>query len=132
RELFRAGKRGVLVRVVVPGNSDVPIVQYAARHLYTRLLHKRIHIFERQGNMLHSKVMIVDDEWTLLGSSNLDARSLWINLEFLAVVHSRRLAAGLKEIGAYGGAHRKRIELRQFPGLSWWRRPANPPAWACR
>jgi cardiolipin synthase len=132
RELFRARKRGVLVRVVVPGNSDVPIVQYAARHLYTRLLHKRIHIFERQGIMLHSKVMIVDDEWALLGSSNLDPRSLWINLEFLAVVHSRKLAQVLKGIVAYEVAHSKRVELRQFRELSWWRRVRNRLAWSLR
>jgi len=132
RELLRARKRGVLVRVVVPGDSDVKLVEYAARHLYTRLLHKRIHIFERQGNMLHSKVMIVDDEWTVLGSSNLDARSLWINLEFVAVVHSRRLALVLKEIVAYEVAHSKRAQLRQFRELSWWRRVRNRMAWSLR
>jgi cardiolipin synthase len=132
RELLRARKRGVLVRVVVPGDSDVKLVEYATRHLYTRLLRKRIHIFERQGNMLHSKVMIVDDEWTVLGSSNLDARSLWINLEFVAVVHSRRLAAVLKEIVAYEVAHSRRVQLRQFRELSWWRRLRNRLAWSLR
>ncbi len=79
------------MHIVVPGDSDVPLVQHACRHLYTRLLRHRFHIYERQGNMLHSKVMIVDDTWVVLGSSNLDARSLWINLEFIALIHSRTL-----------------------------------------
>ena len=70
-----------------PGVSDVPLVQRATEHLYSRLLRRRFHVYERQVSMLHSKVMIADNEWSLVGSCNLDARSLWINLEFLAVVH---------------------------------------------
>jgi cardiolipin synthase len=130
--LVRARRRGVLVRVVVPGDSDVPVVQYAARHLYTRLLRRRVHIHERQGNMLHSKVMIVDDEWTVVGSANLDARSLWINLEFVAVIHSRKLAEVMKTIVAYEIAHSHRFQLRHFRELSWWRRVRNRLAWALR
>jgi cardiolipin synthase A/B len=132
RALFRVRKRGVLVRVVVPGDSDVPLVQYAARHLYTRLLRRRFHIHERQGSMLHSKVMIVDNEWTVIGSANLDARSLWINLEFIAVIRSRKLAHVMNEIVAYEMAHSKRVTLREFREQSWWRRLRNRLAWALR
>jgi cardiolipin synthase A/B len=132
RALLRARRRGVLVRVVVPGDSDVPLVQYASRHLYTRLLRERFHIHERQGNMLHSKVLIVDDEWTVLGSSNLDARSLWINLEFIALIHSRKLAAVLNDIVAYEMAHSKRVMVREFRERSWWRRLRDRLAWGLR
>jgi phosphatidylserine/phosphatidylglycerophosphate/cardiolipin synthase-like enzyme len=68
----------------------------------------------------------------VLGSSNLDARSLWINLEFVAVIHSRKLAEVLKEIVAYEVAHSKRVQLRQFRELSWWRRVRNRLAWSLR
>src|SRR5207237_1523942 len=105
RELLRAHRRGVFVRTVVPGRSDVPVVQRATRHLYTRLLRRRFHVYERQVNMLHSKVMSVDDAWVVLGSSNLDARSLWINLEFLAVIHSRKLARELNDVVRFEIAH---------------------------
>ncbi len=132
RAFLRARQRGVMVRVVVPGDSDVPLVQYAARHLYTRLLRHRFHIHERQGNMLHSKVMIVDDEWIVLGSANLDARSLWINLEFIALIHSPKLATLMNEIVAYEMAHSKRVTLRAFREQSWWRRLRNRLAWALR
>src|SRR5207247_1416497 len=101
RNLLRARKRGVLVRVVIPGVSDVPLVQRATEHLYSLLLRRRFHVYERQVSMLHSKVMIVDDQWTMVGSCNLDARSLWINLEFQAVIHSPALARILNEIVAY-------------------------------
>jgi cardiolipin synthase len=132
RALFRARRRGVMVRVVVPGNSDVPIVQYASRHLYTRLLRHRFHIHERQGNMLHSKVMIVDDKWIVLGSANLDARSLWINREFIALIHSPNLARLMNQIVAYEISHSKRVSLREFRELSWWRRLRNRLAWTFR
>src|SRR5262249_54479575 len=79
--LLKARRRGIGVRIVVPGESDVPIVQRATRHLYDRLLRRRFRIYERQVTMLHSKAMVVDEHWSLVGSCNLDARSLWINLE---------------------------------------------------
>jgi cardiolipin synthase len=132
RELLRAHRRQVFVRVVVPGESDVPIVQRATRHLYGRLLRRRMHIYERQRTMLHSKVMIVDDQWTVVGSSNLDARSLWYHREFLAVVHSRTLAQAMNAIIRHEIAHSRRITLRECLERSRWQRFRDRLAWAVR
>jgi cardiolipin synthase len=132
RELLRAPRRAVPVHVVVPGESDVPLVQYASRHLYTQLLRRRIRIYERQASMLHSKVMIVDNAWVVLGSCNLDARSLWINYEFLAVIHSRPLARVLNRVVAHEIDHSKRITVESFREHSGWRRLINRLAWSLR
>lgn len=132
RELLRAPRRGVPVRVVVPGASDVALVQHAARHLYTRLLRRRIRVYERQANMLHSKVMIVDNVWVVVGSCNLDARSLWINYEFLAVIRSENLARILTRIVGEEIAYSKRITLEEFQERHWWWRMVNRLAWALR
>jgi cardiolipin synthase len=132
KALLRAPRRGVLVRVVVPGESDVPLVQHATRHLYSWLLRRRIRIFERQMNMLHSKVMIVDRKWSVVGSCNLDARSLSINLEFLGVIHSPALAKALEEIVAHEIAHSTRITLHTYRERSLWRRLVNRLAWMLR
>jgi cardiolipin synthase len=132
RELLRAHKRGVFIRAVVPGESDVPIVQRATRHLYGRLLRKRFHIYERQRNMLHSKVLVVDDEWSVLGSSNLDARSLWYHFEFLAVIRSPNLARALNEIVNAEIAHSHRITLRECMARSRWQRLLDRLAWSVR
>jgi cardiolipin synthase len=132
RELLRAPRRGVPVRVVVPGASDVPLVQHATRHLYPYLLRRRIRVWERQTNMLHSKVMVVDNAWSVVGSCNLDARSLWINFEFLAVIHSRRLARVLNGVIAHEIARSKRITAESFREGSWWRRLVNRLAWSLR
>ncbi|MBL8793249.1 MAG: hypothetical protein JNM56_05040 [Planctomycetia bacterium] len=132
RDLLRAHRRGVHVRVVVPGASDVPLVQCATRHLYAQLLRRRFHIYERQRNMLHSKVLVVDGEWTVLGSSNLDPRSLWINLEFLAVVRSRTLAQAIEEIILHELQHSRRIRLTEAVCRPWWRRTIDRLAWSFR
>ena len=91
-------QRGVRVRVIVPGQSDVKLVQWACRHFYEYLLKRGIRIYERKDRMLHSKVMVIDGQWSVIGSCNLDARSLRLNLEFFAVIHSPQLAQALDEI----------------------------------
>lgn len=132
RELLRAPRRGVAVRVVVPGESDVPLVQHAARHLYTRLLRRRIRIYERQAEMLHSKVMIADNAWVVVGSCNLDARSLYINFEFLAVIHSPALARVLRRVIGEEIANSRRVTLEDVHEHNWWRRFVNGLAWLLR
>jgi cardiolipin synthase A/B len=130
--LLKAPRRGVLVRVIVPGDSDVPLVQHATRHLYTWLLRRRFRIYERQVNMLHSKVMVADDAWTVVGSCNLDARSLYINLEFMAIIHSRALARAVNRVMRYEVAYSKRITLKEYRERSLWRSLLNRLAWALR
>lgn len=133
RELVRAHRRGVFIQVVIPGASDVPLVHHATRYLYRTLLRRRFHLYERQLDMLHSKVLVVDDQWTVLGSANLDARSLWINLEFLAVVHSRELARVMNEIIREEIKHSRRVTLRTFnASVRWWQRLLDRLAWSLR
>lgn len=132
RDLLAARRRGVRIRVVVPGYSDVKLAQWATKYLYARLLRRRIRIYERQISMLHSKVMVVDDEWTLVGSCNLDPRSLFINLEFLAVIRSKALARAMTDVCRFEMAHSERVTsaaLRQRP---WWQRLRDRLAWAFR
>jgi cardiolipin synthase len=88
----RAAARGVQIRVIVPAKSDVKLVAYATRHMYARLLKMGVEIFERQDRMLHSKVMVVDDIMVVVGSCNLDPRSLLFNLEFVAIIRSAAMA----------------------------------------
>lgn len=132
RNLLRAHRRGVFIQVVLPGESDVPIVQRATRYLYRRLLRCRFHIYERQLHMLHSKLMIVDEQWTVLGSCNLDARSLYINFELLAVIHSRNLAKALGEIVQDEIDGSQRVTLRTFAQQGWWQRLLDRLAWSLR
>lgn len=132
KALLKAARRGVRMRVVVPEVSDVPIVQRASKHLYQQLLRRRFRIYERQLTMLHSKVMVVDDEWSVVGSCNLDARSLRINLEFAAVIRSRALAKVLMEIANHEIGQSRRITRKETLSKGWWSRLLNRLAWGLR
>ncbi len=132
RAMVKARRRGVRVRVIVPEVSDVPLVQWATRHFYEFLLRRGIHIYERRDRMLHSKAMLIDDRWSVIGSCNLDARSLRINLEFLAVIQSPALAALLAEICRQEIAESRRVDAALCRQRSCWRRWLDRLAWNLR
>ena len=132
RDLLRAAKRGVKVRVIIPGNSDVPAAHWATRHLYALLLKRGIRIYERKDQMLHSKVLIIDGVWTVLGSCNLDPRSLQINLELIAVVHSRPMAAAMNRIARYELRNSRRVTIADVRNRRWRQRLLDTLAWAFR
>ncbi|CAN7143067.1 cardiolipin synthase ClsB [Variovorax paradoxus] len=81
KELRRAARRGVDVRLILQGEPDMPIVKTAATMLYHHLLHAGVRIYEYCDRPLHAKVALMDDGWTTVGSSNLDPLSLSLNLE---------------------------------------------------
>lgn len=130
--LTRAPRRGVRVDAIIPAESDVKLVQWAACHLHARLLGRGINIYERQRRMLHSKVMVVDDQWTVIGSCNLDPRSLWTNLEFLAVIRSSALAGKITEICEKELAHCQRVTLEACGQRNWRQRLRDRVAYSLR
>ena len=79
--LSRAARRGVDVRIIMPGKSNIPIVKYASRYLYKYYIKHGIKLYEYQNNMLHAKTAVIDGVWSTVGSSNLDRQSLYSNLE---------------------------------------------------
>jgi cardiolipin synthase A/B len=86
RSLLRAVKRGVSVRMILPSISDVPLVQMMSRAYLKPLLEAGVEIFERQGTILHAKVMLIDERWVTLGSANLDFRSFHRNYEINVII----------------------------------------------
>jgi cardiolipin synthase len=132
RALLRARRRGVAVTVIIPGRSDVQVVQWAARHFYSKLLRRGIRIYERKEQMLHSKAMVIDEHWTVIGSCNLDPRSLRINLEFLAAIRSAELASAIHELCHFELCNSRRVTLRDCRNRRWWQRLADRSAWAVR
>ncbi len=132
RALLRAARRGVRIRIVVPGNNDVALVQRACTHFYRQLLELGVEIFERQEVMLHSKLMLVDGEWTVLGSSNFDALSLWVNLEFMAVIRSAEMARRVGGTVDDELQQSRRVTLAEVEALPFWERFLNRLAWSIR
>ena len=95
REMRRAARRGVDVRLILQGQPDMPIVKTAASMLYDHLLRAGVRIYEYCDRPLHGKVALVDDEWSTVGSSNLDPLSLSLNLEANVIIRDRAFNAHL-------------------------------------
>jgi cardiolipin synthase len=97
RALARAVARGVAVRVILPGESDVPAVDYASRRMFGWLLDRGIHLHEWRKNVLHAKTAVIDGEWTTVGTYNLDYRSWRSNLEVTAAIEDDAVAGAMRE-----------------------------------
>jgi cardiolipin synthase len=95
RELRRAARRGVDVRLILQGEPDMKIVKAAAELLYDHLQAAGVKIYEYCKRPLHGKVALVDDEWSTVGSSNLDPLSLSLNLEANVMIRDRAFNAHL-------------------------------------
>jgi cardiolipin synthase len=93
--ILAAGRRGVDVRLLTCGRSDVPLVQYAGRRLYPLLLDAGVRVWEHERDMLHAKFFVADDERTIIGSYNADRWGQRYNQEVAAEIDSRELADGL-------------------------------------
>lgn len=89
RQLRKAARRGVDVRLILQGTPDMPIVKIAAGLLYHHLLSAGVKIYEYRARPLHGKVALTDDEWSTVGSSNLDPLSLSLNLEANVILKDR-------------------------------------------
>jgi len=96
RALSRAARRGVDVRIIVPGQSDVDIVRHASRAVWGRLLRAGVRIFEWDESVLHAKTAVVDGLWSTIGTFNFDYMSLRMNLEVNVSVLDARFAGRLE------------------------------------
>jgi cardiolipin synthase len=96
-ELVQAARRGVDVRLLLPGKSDVPIARWAARAAYRKLLSAGIRIFEYQPRILHAKTAVVDGVVATIGTANLDYRSFFVNYELNLFSANRALCMALEE-----------------------------------
>jgi len=119
RSLLRAVRRGVRVQLILPAKSDVPIVRLVSRGYYTPLLRAGVEIYERQGSVLHAKVMLIDDTWGVVGSANLDQRSFHRNYEVNTIVVSREFGNQVAEMFADDLGGSRRVVLAEHERRGW-------------
>jgi cardiolipin synthase len=96
--LERSVRRGVKVRLLVPGKSDIPAASYAGRAFFSRLLKAGIEIYTYLGEMLHAKTYLFDQGWSIIGSTNLDYQSLRYNDEGNIGILDRSFATQMTEV----------------------------------
>ena len=80
------------MRMLLPGRSDARLVLWAGRSYYDELLAAGVRIHEYQAGMLHATIVTVDGRWAIVGSANLDRRSVSLNFEAGAILYDRGLA----------------------------------------
>ncbi len=112
RELKRAAKRGAKVQLMLAGKTDVWLMRIATRGLYSALLKAGVEIYEYGPQILHAKIVVVDDT-VYAGSANLDARSLSINYEVLARLPHPDLAEEARQIFENDLQHCRRINHKE-------------------
>lgn len=95
--LQAAAYRGLQVQLLVPNRSDHRLVLWAGRSCYRELCDAGVEIYEYREGMLHSKVVVVDETWALVGSANMDERSFRLNFEVTALLYDQGLARQLQD-----------------------------------
>lgn len=118
--LSLAAMRGVTVDILLPGRSNLPVVHWASRAHWWQMLEHGCRIWLSPPPFDHSKLLIVDDCWSLVGSTNWDPRSLRLNFEFNLECYDGRLAAQLTRLfdDRRAAAHQvtlEEVDARRLP-----------------
>jgi len=95
--LARAARRGVDVRLITPKQSDHPLVDQARNSYFALAMKAGVRIYHYEGETLHAKTAVIDDNWATIGSSNLDNLSLLFNYEANLISTDKNFVADLKE-----------------------------------
>lgn len=119
RAIIAAAERGVDVRILLPHKSDIAIAKWAARAAYTHLLKAGVRIYEYMPRMLHAKTMVVDGEWTCIGTANMDYRSFFVNHEIVLLSRVRPLCEKIEEQFHEDCKYTKEICKITWPIRSW-------------
>lgn len=95
--LKQATKRGVKIKVITAGPSDIMMAKYAERWLYDWLLRHKIELYEYQPTVLHAKVAVCDGQWFTIGSYNLNDISAYASIELNLDVQNAQLATEMEQ-----------------------------------
>lgn len=118
--LCAASQRGVDVIIIVPKKNDSIMVKWASRAFYTELLLDNVKIYEFHSNLLHSKSVLIDSQVSLIGTVNLDMRSLWLNFEITTVIDDHDFADKLSDLLAHYISQSEKIELENWLKRPFW------------
>jgi cardiolipin synthase len=127
--LTGAARRGVDVKIILPGISDELTVLYAGRSHYTDLLKSGVKLYERKDAVLHAKTAVIDGVWSTVGSTNMDLWSFLRNDEVNAVILGRDFAVQMEALFRKDLEDSRQIRLEQ-----WKKRPFGERAkeWLAR
>ena len=116
RALRIATQRGIDVEVLVPEEGNLALVQWASTAQLDQVLEKGVRVFASPPPFDHSKLMIVDGVWVLLGSASWDPKSLQLNFEFNVECYDRPLGQRMEALFAERRSRARRITLPDVRG----------------
>jgi cardiolipin synthase len=117
--LIAAAKRGVDVKLVLPGVSDHSLIRYAGQAFYDQLLAGGVHIYELQIAVLHAKTAVIDGGWSTIGSANIDRRSFIHNYELNVVVMDPAFGAAMESAFNEDLRDSKEVTLERWRHRPW-------------
>ncbi len=121
RRIYGVARRG-RARIITAALSDNPASTGAARHFHSRLLRRKVEIYEYEATKLHTKLIVIDDA-VHVGSANFDLRSLYLNLEMMLRIDDADFAAAMRGFvdGEIGASTRITPEMHKAR-RTWWNR----------
>jgi cardiolipin synthase len=122
RALVRAAARGVDVQVVVPGHSDVRVIEWASLYALKNLARRGIKIWRWRGPMMHAKTATVDAMWSTIGSYNFDSQSRFNNLEVTVEILDADVGAELVRVFDTDVPNCDPYDESVWKQLPWWKK----------
>ncbi len=120
KALQSAARRGVSVTLLMPADADSWLVAAASRAHYQDLLEAGVKIVHCRGGMLHSKTITVDRKFGLIGSTNFDARSFWLNFEITVFIYDDDFASVMRYMQKSYMADSYEITLEEWRHRRFW------------
>ena len=125
RALYRAAARGITVRIIVPGRSDVRVAELAGLYEFRRAAEAGVQVRLWRGVMMHAKTAVIDGVWGMIGSYNLDAQSLRYNLEVAIETLDATHGAIMRKQFEHDIANTDAFDEAAWLQLPWWKKAAS-------
>lgn len=123
RAVAERARAGVDVRILVPGpQSKAQPIRLAGRGYYEVLLRSGVRIYEYEPTRIHSKLVVIDEQWSIVGSANMDVRSKELNHENVIGIHDRDLAAQIERTFLEDLERSREIRLEEWQARNLWER----------
>lgn len=124
--LKSAALRGCDVRIMLPAKADLFFMDPANRSFYTECLETGIRIFEKVGRFIHAKTTVSDDYLSIIGSANMDYRSMELSYEINAYIYNEEIAMKNKEIFLNDLQGCREVTLDEWKVRPWYRKAMEP------
>ncbi len=114
--------RGVDINIIIPDKNDSIMVEWASRSFFGELLRAGVKIHRFKGGLLHTKSVVIDQDHCLIGTVNLDMRSLWLNFEVTLAVDDIHFTQELNQLQYQYMANSQQLEASEWRRRPLWKR----------